>query len=80
MLQKYYPTSADDILYTCPIFNILEAVTDASQSVNADLIGGVIGAVLSVLIMAAIMLIVFILYRRYCRTTKPSLKKVGLAQ
>ena len=68
-------------LYTCPIINILEAVTEASRSVNADLIGGVVGAVLSILIVAAIvLLIVFILYRRYCRTTEPSLKKVGLAQ
>ena len=44
---------------------------------NADLIGGVVGAVLSVLIVAAIvLLIVFLLYRRYCRTIEPSLKKV----
>ena len=48
---------------------------------NANLIGGVVGAVISVLIVAAIvLLIVFILYRRYCRTTEASLKKVGLAQ
>ena len=57
----------------------LEAVTEASQSVNANLIGGVIGAVISILIVAAVvLLIVFILYRRYGRTTEPSLKKVGL--
>ena len=35
-------------LYTCPIINILEVVTEASRSVSADLIGGVIGAVTSI--------------------------------
>ena len=65
-------------LYNSPI---IEAVTEAGRSVNANLIGGVVGSVLSVLIVAAmLLLIVFILYRHYCRTTETSLKKVGLAQ
>ena len=45
-----------------------------SGSVNAGLIGGIIGAVLSILIVGAIVLVIVLCY--YRRTLKLSLKKV----
>ena len=50
----------------------------ASMGMDPDLIGGVIGAVLSVLIMGGILvLLVFCFCYRYHRTAKTSTKKIN---
>jgi hypothetical protein len=66
------------IMYTCTTkVIVLGTIPEAIPSGSMNLTGGVIGAVLSVLLVAAIiLLIVLYLYRRYHRIAKLALKKV----
>ena len=57
--------------------NILESPPVSSGSVNAELVGGIVGGVLSIVVAAVVIILILLcLYRRYYRTANMPVKKI----